>query len=214
LGDLGLNGLPARGVGLLGLIHDFEEDERGVRRGEVCGEGVPERGKALRAICALEECFLVRAFGVNVDDDGKALGSGLGDDGVELGHEVATLRAVLLPKGEGVGVDAEANVVEAETVDEGDVVEGGEGAEPHYGVVVRRLREPEAGVDAVAQMGNALGRQIGRLSGGKSAGKYGGCCEAQTPGLQDRRKHARHLQRAFYVGYPRFAEIILDVALK
>ena len=37
--------------------------------------------------------------------------------------------------GERVGVDAEADVVEAEMVDEADVVSGGEGAETLDGVV-------------------------------------------------------------------------------
>ena len=81
------------------------------------------------------------------------------DDGVEFLHEGGAVGLVSLPGEEGVGVDADADVVEAEVVDEADVVGGGEGAEALDGVVAG-LCEPVAGVDAAAEMLGALEGQV------------------------------------------------------
>ena len=61
----------------------------------------------------------------------------------------------LLPFGERVGVDAEADVVEAEFRHKGDVVGGGEGPEVFNGVAAGVLGKPDTGVDAVAKMPGA-----------------------------------------------------------
>ena len=74
------------------------------------------------------------------------------DDAVEFGHEGRAVTAALLPFGERVGVDAEADVVEAEFCHERDVVGGGEGSEVFDRVAAGVLGEPDAGVDAVAQV--------------------------------------------------------------
>src|SRR5438270_6880643 len=73
LGDEGLDALPAVGVGLLGLVHDLEEDVVGIEWGEVGGEGAPEHGEALDGLVSLEEGLLVAGLRVEVDYDGELL---------------------------------------------------------------------------------------------------------------------------------------------
>ena len=53
-GDQGLDALPAVCVGLLGLVHDLEEDEVGIERSEVSCERAPEHGEALDWFVALQ----------------------------------------------------------------------------------------------------------------------------------------------------------------
>ena len=53
-GDEGLDALPAVGVGLLGLVHDLEEDVVGIERCEVGCEGAPEHGESLHWLVSLE----------------------------------------------------------------------------------------------------------------------------------------------------------------
>ena len=105
---------------------------------------------------------------MDVDDDGELLFDCEFDDGVEFFHEGDAVGLFALPGEEGVGVDADADVVEAEVVDEADVVGGGEGAEALDGVVAG-LREPVAGVDAAAEMLGALEGEVvwfaGRVCG-------------------------------------------------
>ena len=94
------------------------------------------------------------------------------DDGVEFFQEGDAVGLFALPGEERVGVDAETDVVEAELMDEADVVGGGEGAEALDGVVAG-LREPVAGVDAAAEMLGALEGEVVGLLGGCA----GGCQE-------------------------------------
>ena len=106
---------------------------------------------------------------MDVDDDGELLFDCEFDDGVEFFHEGGAVGLFALPGEEGVGVDAETDVVEAELVDEADVVGSGEGAEALDGVVAG-LREPVAGVDAAAEVLGALGGEVAGLLGGCGGG--------------------------------------------
>jgi hypothetical protein len=106
---------------------------------------------------------------MDVDDDGEFLFDCEVDDGVELFHEGYAVGLFALPGEEWVGVDAEADVIEAEMMDEADVVGSGEGAEALDGVVVG-LREPVAGVDAAAEMLGALEGEVICLLGGCRGG--------------------------------------------
>ena len=55
LEDGTLDSLPAIGVCLLGLIHDFKKDERGVGCFQVRGECLPERSEALHVFRPMKE---------------------------------------------------------------------------------------------------------------------------------------------------------------
>ena len=110
---------PAIRIGLLGLVHDLEEDEVGVGAVQVRGQRAPESSQALHAVAALQQRLLEVLFRVQVDDDRELLGVGLGDDAVQLVDKGLSLGPAGEPWKERIGVNAEADVVKAEMMDEG-----------------------------------------------------------------------------------------------
>src|SRR5579875_241580 len=93
---------------------------------------------------------------MDVDDDRKLLGVGLRNDPVQLPGKGLTLRTAVQPRQQRVGIDAEANVIEAETMDQRKIVGRGKASQALHVVTPRRLGKPVAHVDASSEVSGSL----------------------------------------------------------
>jgi hypothetical protein len=159
LGHNTFNSLPAVGVVLLRLIHDLKEEMLRIGRGVVAGQGSPQVHKLLHAGGTLAKRGFVTALGMNVDDDRQMIVQDGLDDAVEFRHKRRGFAAVALPLNQRVSVNAEPHMIEAHRGHERNVLRGGEGMQALDRVVARRLRKPDAGIDAMAQVPGACDGQ-------------------------------------------------------
>src|SRR6185437_112851 len=144
---------------------DFKEELIGIAGCVMGGEVAPEDDEAIDGVRVVAQALLVVVLGKNGDLHSHAPREHFVDCAVEAGKKigveaVGVVRVLL----ERIGINAEANIVEAELGHEGNIGGSGFGVGVLRGVVAGILREPARSIDTVAEMLRSYARDL-RLSG-------------------------------------------------
>ena len=122
-GHVRLNACPAKAIIDLRLVENLKENALGIAIGVVRGKLQPECGEAGNTRISAAKLLLPLVARVQIDLDGKAIGEHRVDGAIETGEEIrvgtSSAREGLLQR---IGIDAKADMIEAEMRDEGDVL--------------------------------------------------------------------------------------------
>src|SRR6185437_911901 len=147
------------------LVQDFKEEFIGIAGCVMGGKIAPEHDEAIDGVRVVAQALFVVVLRKNCDLHSHAPREYFVDcavkAGKEIGVEAVSVVRVLL---ERIGIDAEADIVEAELGHEGNIGRSGFGVGVLRGVVAGILREPDRSIDTVAEMLRSYAREL-RLSG-------------------------------------------------
>jgi hypothetical protein len=174
--QLRLHAIPAITVRHFRFVENFEKDMIRVPGRVVCGQHPPEIGKLLDRVIVFCQLLLEVAFRVDVDHNRQPAVEDHLDRLIQKTKIVRTKVGRTIHGKQGLRIHAQAHVIEAHRLYEGNVFRGDRSFEVLLGVTlgIIDLGKPSAGVDAVPQTGRAaLGntRRVPRSLRRKGAGQ-------------------------------------------